>query len=257
MADSTFKFGFVLLVAIWCLGGCASKSPSIAHTHIGHAMTGWVDTPNQLGLLVTAENAAKAALRSADRATAKGNDLPGIKANVRGVLKSTGAEGESDIGDNSSVRYGVRSALRAASDHITFAASSPDATENVRVSAKKFSNDVQGVVDRCDLILALGNEILQFSSFEEAGLLAGELHRLVQANVSGEDIDGDGVVGSNPEEYGIQQLRADLQAMIDREDPKYRTVDTWYLFNLVRLPSGEWIFRRFSSGGADSGGSSY
>ncbi len=57
---------------------------------------------------------------------------------------------------------------------------------------------------------------------------------------------GDGVIGSSPGEYGLKQLRADLWTMIDREDPPYTTVDSWYLFNLVRLPSGEWILRKLS-----------
>jgi hypothetical protein len=46
--------------------------------------------------------------------------------------------------------------------------------------------------------------------------------------------------------------------MIDREGPDYSTVDTWYLFNLIRLPSGEWIFKKRSSlgGYGGSGGGS-
>ena len=36
--------------------------------------------------------------------------------------------------------------------------------------------------------------------------------------------------------------------MIKCESPPFTTVDTWYLLNLIRLPSGMWDY-------ADSGGS--
>ena len=37
--------------------------------------------------------------------------------------------------------------------------------------------------------------------------------------------------------------------MIGREKPPYVTVDQWYLFNLVRLPNGKWVFDKFGRGG--------
>jgi hypothetical protein len=45
------------------------------------------------------------------------------------------------------------------------------------------------------------------------------------------------------------QLRKELDAMIARENPPYVTVDQWYLFNLVRLPNGRWVFDKFGRGG--------
>ena len=41
-----------------------------------------------------------------------------------------------------------------------------------------------------------------------------------------------------PAEFGMKQLRAQLDGIIARESPPYRTVDQWFLFNLVRLPNG-------------------
>ena len=70
-----------------------------------------------------------------------------------------------------------------------------------------------------------------------------------EANLEGEDTDHDGKVGSTPAEFGMAQLRQEFDAMIARESPPYRTVDQWYLFNLVRLPSGRWVFDKLSRGG--------
>jgi hypothetical protein len=51
----------------------------------------------------------------------------------------------------------------------------------------------------------------------------------------------------------LTQLRGQLLAMIARENPPYRTVDEWYLFNLVRLPNGRWVFDKLGRGGSIDG----
>ena len=56
-------------------------------------------------------------------------------------------------------------------------------------------------------------------------------------------------MGSAPSEYGLLQLRKELEAMIARENPRYVTVPQWYLFNLVRLPNGRWVFDKLGRGG--------
>ena len=65
---------------------------------------------------------------------------------------------------------------------------------------------------------------------------------MVQQNLQGSDANGDGVVGDSREEYGLKQLRRDLEALIAREDPRYEPVARRYLLGLVRLPTGEWVF---------------
>ena len=47
-----------LVVLMLGLIGCTSRPPTIAHVHIGHAITGVHVTPNQEGYLVTAERRA-------------------------------------------------------------------------------------------------------------------------------------------------------------------------------------------------------
>ena len=52
----------IILAATFGLGaaGCVTEAPpTIAHAHIGHAVTGWHDTPEQQGLLVTAAREAE------------------------------------------------------------------------------------------------------------------------------------------------------------------------------------------------------
>ncbi len=235
----------ITVLAVLIASGCAHKAPTIAHVHVGHALTGWHDTPGKEGLFVVAEKQAEKALSAAQSATQRSDDIDVVKADIALAVEATNSTSRTaDV----KPRYGVKQALNGAVNHIGFAAYSEDASENVKIAAEAFASNSTTVLDRCDLITALGRDIGTASSMDEASALAEEVLNLSRANVYGEDSDGDGFVGSNPGEYGLMQLRKDLDAMVSREDPPYTTVDSWYLFNLVRLPTGEWAFRDKGSG---------
>ena len=139
--------------------------------------------------------------------------------------------------------FGLKKAVSKAVDHILYAAESDDASENVRNFAEPFASNAEVVIQRCDLILVLGKDILQTSSIQEAAALAQEVQNLSRANVEGVDSDGNVVVTSNPGKYGLKQLRAQITDMINKEDPRYRPVPQRYLFGLIRLADGKWAYR--------------
>jgi hypothetical protein len=220
------------------LAACVSRPPSIAHVHLGHALTGVHVTPGRQGYLLVAEKQAEDVLALAQKA-ATGGDLAQLKADVATAVDAT----------NSATAFGLRHSLVMASNHISFAATSDDASVNVQQSAPVFARNTVRVVERCELISLLGKDVAASTSVKEAQLLAGEIAQLAKANLEGEDADRDGVPGGNPAEFGMKQLRAQLDAIISRESPPYRTVDQWYLFNLVKLPNGRWVFDKLSRGG--------
>ncbi|MEA2080391.1 MAG: hypothetical protein U9P00_11140, partial [Pseudomonadota bacterium] len=164
-----------ICVALLSLGGCATQAPTISHTHIGHAMDGWPDTPNQAGLFITAEDAAETAVQSAETAAAPNAELGSIKRNIVQVIRDTNPEYSLTAADLEKKQYGVKNALAEAAQHVIFAAESGDASANVRSSASQFSDHATFVLNRCDLITALGDEVLNSSTPEEANLLAQEL----------------------------------------------------------------------------------
>jgi len=228
----------VLVLSLLGAAGCTSRPPTIAHVHIGHAITGVHVTPNQEGYLVTAERRGSQAVEFS-RIAAGSTDLAVIKQNVAAAVKATDSEND----------FGVKQAIVMAANHITFAATSDDASVNVQQAAPVFAAHITRVVERCDLIILLGKDVEASTSAKEAAVSVAELGKLTQANVSGDDANGDGVVGSAPSEYGLVQLRKELEAMIARENPRYVTVPQWYLFNLVRLPNGRWVFDKLGRGG--------
>jgi len=229
------------LAAMLCVVGvtaCTSRPPTIAHVHIGHAITGVHVTPNQEGYLVTAERRGREASEFVKLAAAS-NDLAEIKKNAAAAVHATDSEED----------FGVKQAIVMAANHITFAATSDDASVNVQRAAPIFATDITRVVERCELIVLLGKDVASSTSAKDAGASVAEMGKLTSANLEGDDSNGDGVVGSAPSEYGLIQLRKELEAMIARENPPYQTVPQWYLFNLVRLPNGKWVFDKLGRGG--------
>src|ERR1700684_2977894 len=73
------------------LGGCVNRPPTIAHVHIGHAITGVHVTPNQEGYLVTAERRGREASEFVKLAAAA-NDLAEIKKNAAAAVHATDSE---------------------------------------------------------------------------------------------------------------------------------------------------------------------
>ena len=228
----------IALVLPFAAGCVSRRAPTVAHVHIGHAITGVHVTPNKEGYIVSAERRAKETIDYTAKAAAS-HDLAEIKRNIALASQATNADDT----------FGVKESMVMAVNHITFAATSDDATLNVQKAAPIFASDSARVIERCDLIGLLGKDVQASTSEKEASLLVGEIAKLAQANVTGDDSNGDGVVGSVPSEYGLVQLRKELEDMIAREKPPYVTVDQWYLFNLVRLPNGKWVFDKFGRGG--------
>jgi hypothetical protein len=228
-----------------CLAGlsaCIVHPPTIAHVHIGHAVTAVHVTPGHEGYLSVAELRAKEAYDSAKSANADA-DLLQLKVHIAAAVTAT----------DSQENFGVRQSVTMAANHISFAATSADASANVIRFAPTFATDTAAVVERCNYIGLLGKDVASSASLKEASVLAQEILNLARANVEGEDSKGDAAAGSEPSKYGVVQLRAEVQAMIARENPPYRTVDQWYLFNLVRLPNGRWVFDKLGRGGTIDG----
>lgn len=226
-----------------CLAGlsaCIVHPPTIAHVHIGHAVTAVHVTPGHEGYLSVAELRANEAFDAAKSARADA-DLRQLKVHIAAVVDAT------DSKDN----FGVRQSVTMAANHISFAATSADASANVTRFAPAFATDTAAVVERCNYIDLLGKDVASSASLKEASLLAEEILKLARANVEGNDPDDAG--GSASSKYGLVQLRAEVQAMLARETPPYRTVDQWYLFNLVRLPNGRWVFDKLGRGGTIDG----
>lgn len=218
----------VIILTIGLLGtACSHQPPTIAHTHIGHAITAFDGTPDEQGLFTIAEDRANTALEHAKAAASEQSSLAQIKYRIDQVLIASGRED-----------FGLRRTIDEAANHITYASTVDDASANVRATAPRIREMSDAVLERCDLILLLGQDVATTDSLDEARLLAEQIEVLAMANVAGDD-DGP----------GIEQIRSVLDDMVNSENPAYVTVDRWYLFHLVRLPNCDtcWAWRKWAN----------
>jgi len=230
--------------------GCAStdnnkNTPTISHVHVGHAITAWPKTPNKQGLLVTAEIASVRAATNTDlllKAAAEGN----LKRSQKFLKAIAEAVDPGHFDDNSIEEYGLRRATAEAVTHLRLASEVRDASANVQRTVARANINAAEIIDRADELVAFLEEGLKSSDTTEIEIIADEIDRNIRAIVGGPDNDGN---------YGLFDLRQDIEDMVAREDPPYKTVDSWYLFNLVKLPDGGY---GFSSGASrDAAGKRY
>ncbi len=209
--------------------GCAHQPPTIAHTHIGHAITAFDGTPGDDGLFNIAENRALESQRLAQALTSSGSAQQS-NASARELIDV--------IGSN---QYGLKFSLREAVSHISYAAGADDASANVRTSSARFADAAEDVIRRCDLILLLTADFVASQNAGERQQLGQQINDLVTLNVRGQ-------AGSD-QQIGTTELREMLDAMIAGENPPYTTVDRWYLFHLVRLPECDtcWAWRKWAN----------
>ncbi|MCB1886088.1 MAG: hypothetical protein KDH20_00660 [Rhodocyclaceae bacterium] len=226
----------LILLSSTLLGACASRVPTVAHTHVGHALSGWVDTPGERGLLAVAESEARIAVQHAEFAVAGGRDVAEVRLHLGHVLNTLDPAREPE---GPGQGYGLIRALEGASKHVQFAGESTDASGNLRAGALVFARLAAPVLDEARLTATLADTARATSDPAETLVFADEV-----------------LTRSRHIRDGLAGLRRQIEDTTDREDPSYQPVERWYLFNLIRLPSGDWIFRdrNDSSTSRNSGG---
>ena len=110
MSTSRLISRALALFAVLSASSCVTRPPTIAHVHVGHALTGVHVTPGQAGYLLVAEERAVAVRDLAQKASADTN-LPQIKTDVAAAVAATVSDGS----------FGLRHSIVQASNHITFA----------------------------------------------------------------------------------------------------------------------------------------
>src|SRR5215510_8526966 len=107
MKFATRLFAIASLFASALLSGCVTRPPTIAHVHLGHALTGVHVTPGRVGYLSVAEQKAAIAVESS-HAAATSATLEQIKSSVAAAAAASTSEEE----------FGLKPALTQASNHI-------------------------------------------------------------------------------------------------------------------------------------------
>ncbi|WP_418316233.1 hypothetical protein [Piscinibacter sakaiensis] len=216
-----FAKTIVLLLAATFLSGCYTVvRPTIAHVHLGHTLSGWVDTPERIGLLEVAEREAAVAAEQAAKAHQSGRNPAELKRHVDGVLHALDPK---LVSQGPGTGYGLIRAIEGGTDHLKFAADSPDASKNLKDSVLGLESTASKVRQGARVGVAICQEIRASNKPEDLVSLAEELKTQTASLVR--DTKG---------------WRSQIEEMVGRENPPFSQIERRYLFGLIRLPNGLW-----------------
>lgn len=218
--------------------GCASQQPLISHAHVGHGLTHWQDTPGNKGLFTVAREEIDIARHETDAAltATSGPEKITHLNNAAHALNPDVQRAGTGLG------YGAIRALESAVEHLEYAATSEDASQNVVSSVAPLSQLGDGILAR---LRSAATEAETRGATDTVALdrKAVELRAKLTEVMQGVDANRDGRIDTNTSEAGLDQLHSQLQAMLQREnEPKYAPLPRKYLLGIVRLPDGKWIF---------------
>jgi hypothetical protein len=209
--------GMAALMAACADGGermASEAETKMSHVHMGHVLTGWQDTPDQMGLLPTAQAEAEVAGQHAGFAASRPDDLDWMRLHVVHILHAVDPSIEPQ---GPGLGYGVRRAVQGVAQHVRFAADSEDASDNVKLHAMHVETSAGNVVVWSERIVALGQQVRTASSAAEAAPLVVEIETLTQAILVGTDANGDGTITWEQSEGGLAQAAQHMQFMQEGE----------------------------------------
>lgn len=239
----------VLMVVFMLATACVQTRPLMSHSHIGHALTTWHDTPGQQGLYTVAAKELDFAIDAAGQALASNGNPRQAQKNIDDTLHALNPEIQRF---GTGLDYGAIRAMLGAVEHLEYAANSDDASDN-------FVSSVVSLADQGDLVvarMAKAQELITSIDSDNPALdpRLRQAHQLLMAAKFG-DPNGATINGSMAEaDQGLVHISARLNEMLAREtDPHYEPVPRRYVLGLVRLPSGLWGYRlakpAYTSGG--------
>lgn len=211
------------LLAAATLAACVTlELPTIAHVHVGHAVTAWADTPGQRSLFDVALAEVAVAAEHAAYAVDGARDVAAVRLHLGHVLHAVDPTREPS-GPGSG--YGLAKAIDGCADHLGFAQEVRDASANLKAGLPAVIGTLQPLRREARAIAALAAEGRSSPDAATAVAYAQEARQRT-ARLAGE----------------LWLARHQLSQLLAVEQPPYRVVPHRYLFGIVRLPSGEWVF---------------
>jgi hypothetical protein len=205
-------FAFGLATALYATSAMAQGNP--VHTHIGHVRTAFGAAPNGQGLLPTAMAEAATAAQHAQLAARDPANLDAMKTHAGHVLH---ALDPTVVAQGPGQGFGVKRAADAIATHIGMAASAAGASANVTTHANHVGASARGVVARTDEAIAVARSIQAATTAAQAAPLVQQLVTLTQQLTAGRDANGDGQIGWQEAEGGLQQTQQHMNLMATGE----------------------------------------
>ena len=223
------------LLAAAALGACVTvELPKIAHVHVGHAVTAWMDTPGNRALFDIALAEAAVAAEHAAYAVDGARDVAAVRLHLGHVLHAVDPTREAS---GPGTGYGLAKAIDGCADHLGFAQEVRDASANLKAGLPAVIGTLQPLGREARAIAALAAEGRGATDAAAAVAYAQEARQRT-TRLAGE----------------LWLARHRLSQLLAAEQPPYRVVPRRYLFGIIRLPSGEWAFDTATGAAPSYGG---
>lgn len=198
-------------------GGAPVSVPAgPAGTHIGHVVNAFSDTPEGLGLLPAAVAEARIAAQHATLATRNTANLDAMKLHAGHVIH---ALDPTVVTMGPGLGYGVKKAATGIVMHIELAGKAAGASANIGTHSTHIATSARNTMQRADSIVALAKQVLAATGAPEAAALLSQIVSLADQLATGFDANGDGRVGWQEGEGGLQQAQEHVTLMLAAEKP--------------------------------------
>jgi hypothetical protein len=182
--------------------------------HIGHVVNSFADVPDKKSLLSIAQAEAAVAAQHAALGARASTNLDGMKLHAGHVLNALDPSLQ-PMGPGKG--YGLKKAAAGIATHIDLAAKAPGASQNVIVHANHISTSAKNTSKRVDDAIALCQKIQAATSASDAAALMTQLVSVTSQLQPGFDANGDGRVGWQEGEGGLQQIEEHVKLMLAGE----------------------------------------
>ena len=185
--------------------------PGPAGVHIGHVVNSFNETPTLQGLLPAALAEARIAIQHAGLAGRQPTNLEYMKTHAGHVIH---ALNPAVITMGPGLGYGVTKAASGVATHIDLAAATQGASPAVVMHAKHIATSARSVAERAGAALVIAQKVMAATTAAEAAALVSALTSAVEQLVAGVDVNGDGRIGWDQGEGGLQQAEEHVKLML-------------------------------------------
>jgi hypothetical protein len=219
-ARKTFDEAFAKLTGVPLPGQVAAASATMkvpageVGVHIGHVVNSFADTPNKQSLLAVANAEARTAAQHAMLGARNSTSLDAMKLHAGHVLNALDPS-LAPMGPG--LGYGLKKAAAGIAMHIDLAAKATGASQNVIVHANHIATSAKNTSTRVEAAIALAQKVQAATSAADAAALMNQLVSVTSQLVPGADANGDGRIGWQENEGGLQQVEEHVKLMLAGE----------------------------------------
>lgn len=196
----------LILLVFFSSANLYSATEFASHAYLNNIIKSWPDAPKRMSLLETALKEAKISNLYIKLSVSQNQDLAWIKLHIS---RSKHALNGSEFGDGG-LGYGVIKASQLMVEQIKLAASSNQASINIKLHSGKIITSAMNTVEIAQQMLEICDLVAKSISTRQALAYVDQLQFLADALMVGVDKNKDGIITIFHEEGGLSYTAKQL-----------------------------------------------